>query len=212
MGDNRNIKEIFRDTAARHLKNKGADIDLSKYQPKMDFEKLYQFYATVNLHSGILENMAMIDKYNSTVQVISTLMVQQPNWNDNFDSCTELIHSYFDMFTNTEELDKMSEEGKALYYAARDFVTNSCLVYYAVSKKDKEVLENCNKKISESMAAIFKALRVMDVKIAKQLEEDKKKKSENNNTPETVNNNNDITKKKRGRPSKNNNNEKIEGE
>ena len=125
-------------------------------------EKINQAFAIIDTHTRLLDNMTIINNYNMSVNVISTIVmhqvIQPDSQYDTKEKCKELIEDYISVFIDFSQVDDTNENLKELRANIKEYVVNSCMVYYAVYHKDKEFLKECNQKTEEALRNILKTI------------------------------------------------------
>ena len=149
-----NVKELFKNVLEKYGKEVG---EQTSGIPK---EKIEQAFAIIDTHTRLLDNMTMINNYNMSIQVISTLVISHEDWSSSETRCKELINEYLNVFINFSELETADENLKKLRDNIKAYVVNSCMVYYSVFHKNKELLTRYNKETEEAIKGILKYMYI----------------------------------------------------
>lgn len=151
-----NVKELFKNAISNYAKE-----NLKRSIPD---EKIEQAFAIIDTHTRLLDNMTMINNYNMSIQVISSVLMTQPNWSDNEEHCKELINEYFNIFMDLSQIpeEDIDAELKELRNTIKDYVISSCMIYYSVAHKDQDLLKKYNKEVAEAIRNILKIIYKRD--------------------------------------------------
>ena len=118
-------------------------------------EQIKKAFAIVDSHTKFLDNLTVLNNLNMTVNVISTLlMLDIKDKETTEDGCKEIIEGYITTFTE----DSKDESTNELQEVIKSYITNSCMIYYVVSKKDREKLLEYNKKVNDSILKILQLI------------------------------------------------------
>lgn len=137
----RNTQEVFSGAISQNIERKISD------------EKIRQGFATIDSHTRFLDNMTIINNLNMSVQVISGVVLSIDGWNSSEDKALSLFKEYLDVMS--DDSNHIDEELERLI---KDYVIFTCMVYYAVSKKDKSRLKTYNTAVSDSVKNILRKI------------------------------------------------------
>lgn len=155
IGEGR-VQDIFKDTMQKVAMNQYAK---NNFKPsRIPDEKIDQAFAIIDAHTRILDNLNILNNYNLTVNVISTVMMQNQEWYSNEDRLIQLIEEYLNVYIDYNKANNEDPSEILLRDNIKKYITNSCLTYYAVYHKDKELLLKYNKNISEAVKVILKEI------------------------------------------------------
>ena len=85
-------------------------------------------------------------------------MTTDPDWNKDEATCEFIINKYYTVYTDETKIDPNNEQQKIMCENIKKFIINTCKSYYAVSKLDKDLLNVCNKNVSEAFQSILKII------------------------------------------------------
>ena len=150
------VRDILKDTMRKAAMNQFAQ---NNFKPsKIPDEKIDQAFAIIDAHTRILDNLNVLNNYNLTVNVISTVMMNNPEWNSSEETCEKLILDYFNVYIDYDKINQEDPNETLLRDNIKKYIVNSCLTYYAVYHKDRELLLKFNKNISDSVKIILKEI------------------------------------------------------
>ena len=150
------VKDILKETMKRTAVNQFAKENFTP--SKIPDQKIEQAFMIIDTHTRILDNINIINNYNITIQIISSIMMQRENWYVDEETCSSIINEYLDIYIDYSKIDETNEKEKLLREAVKKYIINSCMTYYAIYKKDKELLNKYNKKITEAISIILKEI------------------------------------------------------
>ena len=150
------VRDILKNTMKKVAMNQYAQ---NNFKPsKIPDEKIDQAFMIIDTHTKILDNLNIINNYNLTVQVISSLMLQEQDWYISEERCVEIISNYLDVYIDYSMINNETDKEKLLRDNIKKYIIYSCLTYLAVYKKDKELLSSYNKKITEAVKIILQEI------------------------------------------------------
>ena len=138
------VKDLFKDAVQRQTGLTNISV-----------EQIKQAFVIIDAHTKILDQTMVLNNLNSTVQIISTLAISCKDEWFNKENSEELFknlcNQYFNVFIDTD-----TNNNTEVQKNVRDFVINSCMIYYAVHSMSKEMLKKYNSLINEALAKILK--------------------------------------------------------
>ena len=139
-----NVKDAFKKALIdKHLLND---------KRKIPDEKIEQAFAIIDSHTRFLDHLSIINNFNLAIQVISSLVLQNNEWCGSEEYCIKLIDDYFNVFIGSYDLFAKNE----IHIHIKDYIVYSCMVYFAVYKKDKELLSQYNARVNNAVQEIIK--------------------------------------------------------
>lgn len=156
------LRDILKNTMNKVAMNQFAQ---NNFKPsKIPDEKIDQAFMIIDTHSRILNDINVINNYNLTIQVISTLMTTREDWNMDLteESCSNIINEYLNVYIDYSNINNENEKEHLLRDNIKKYIVYSCLTYLAVYKKDKESLARYNNHINEAVRFILKEINSKD--------------------------------------------------
>ena len=153
------VKELFQ-KSVRNMARQEAFTNLKA--SKIPDERINQCFAIVDVHTRMLDNMNVINNYNLTIQVIANLMTLDSTWADSED----IIQGYLNIYIDDEEIAKAQSQNEVqelLRTNIKNYIIYSCLTYYAIYHRDRELLKSYNKTIGDCVKVILQVMNASSI-------------------------------------------------